>query len=99
MVGETWTNDEKKRLRVMTIDPVRCPPSRLKSMISYFRTPGVSLWAVTYGSGPFHVSKDLGTKIRDFVADGALDWVMANNFQSGVDASLCHRTPKPGGLS
>ena len=45
-------------------------------MIDYFRTPGVFLYDVTEGDEPFHVSKSLGTKIRNFVADGALDWVM-----------------------
>ena len=79
MVGKIWTTDQAGRLRALTIDPVQSTPDRLKEMIDYFRTPGVTLWAVTEGKGPFHVSKSLGTKIRDLAADGALDWVMDEN--------------------
>lgn len=76
MIGENWDNEQKRRLREMRIDPVRSPPERLMTMIEYFRTPGESLWAVTEGKGPFHVSKELGAKVRDLVAAGALDWVL-----------------------
>ena len=75
MIGENWDNEQKRRLKEMRIDPVRSPPGRLKTMIDYFRKPGVSLWAVTVGDVPFHVSKELGTKIRDYQADGKLDWL------------------------
>ena len=76
MVGEYWTGEEKRKLKAMTIRSVKTSPKRLKEMIEYFRTPGATLWAVTEGDGPFHVSKWLGRKIRNFVDDGALDWVM-----------------------
>ena len=76
MVGEFWTKDEKLRLKEMYIDPVTSSPESLKKMVTYFRTPGSSLWAVTEGAGPFHVSKSLGRKIRDYQAEGALDWLM-----------------------
>lgn len=76
MVGEYWTSVEKGRLKALTISPTKSPPKTLKEMIEYFRTPGASLWAVTEGNGPFHVSKSLGTKIRDYVEDGSLDWVI-----------------------
>jgi len=77
MVCENWTSEEKRRLKKIRIDPVRSPPERLKTLIEYFRTPGASLWAVTEGEdGPFHVSKELGRKIRDLLAKGDLDWVM-----------------------
>ena len=75
MVGENWTSEEMQRLKKNRIDPVRSPPERLKSMIEYFRT-GASLWAVTEGKGPFHVSKEFGRKIKDLLAKGDLDWVM-----------------------
>ncbi len=75
MVGENWTSEEMRRLRKINIDPVRSPTERLKLMIEYFRT-GASLWAVTEGKGPFHVSKELGRKIKDLLAKGDLDWVM-----------------------
>jgi hypothetical protein len=39
------------------IDPLVSSPERLKTMVNYFRTPDASLWAVTEGHGPFHVSK------------------------------------------
>lgn len=76
MVGEYWTGEEKRKLKAMTISHVITSPKRLKEMIEYFRTPGASLWAVTEGDGPFHVSKELGRKIRNYVDDDALDWVM-----------------------
>jgi len=75
-MGEIWTNEEKRRLKAMHLDPVRSPPLRLRELINYFRIPESSLWAVTEGHGPFQVSKSLGTKIRDLVADGALNWVI-----------------------
>ncbi len=77
MIDENWTSEEKRRLRKISIDPVRSPPERLKSMIEYFRRPGASLWAVTDGEdGPFKASKEFGRKIRDLLAKGELDWVM-----------------------
>ena len=76
MDGEFWTNEEKRKLKAMTISPFKSSPERLKALIEYFRTPGVSLWDVTEGRGPMHVSKSLGTKIRDYVGVGDLDWVM-----------------------
>ena len=76
MVDENWTTEEKRRLKAMTISPIASSPERLKEMIEYFRTPGASLWAVTEGQGPLHVSKSLGTKVRDYVDSGDLDWVM-----------------------
>ncbi len=76
MVGEYWTKDEKLRLKEMHIDPVRSSPERLKEMVGYFRTPDSSLWAITEGHGPLKVSKSLGTKIRDYSEEGALDWLM-----------------------
>ena len=76
MVGEYWTGEEKWKLKAMTISPVRTSPKRLKEMIEYFRRPDAPLWAVTEGDRPFHVSKELGRKIRNFVDDGALDWMM-----------------------
>lgn len=88
MIGDNWNNEQKRRLRAMRIDPVRSPPKRLKTMIDYFGTPGVFLYDVTEGDEPFHVSKSLGTKIRNFVADGALDWVLGEDVtkhDQGVD--------------
>jgi len=76
MVGEYWTGEEKRKLKAMTISPVKISPMGLKEMIEYFRTPGATLWEVTEGDGPFHISKERGRKIRNFVDDGALDWVM-----------------------
>jgi len=76
MDREFWTSEEKRKLKAMTISPVINSPKRLKMMIRYFQTSGASLWAVTDGDGPFHVSKELGRKIRNYVDDGALDWVM-----------------------
>ena len=76
MVGEYWTKDEKLRLKELHIDPVRSSPERLKTMVHYFRTPDASLWAIVEGNGPLKVSKSLGTKIRDYVEEGALDWLM-----------------------
>jgi len=76
MVGEYWTGEEKRKLKAMTISPVITSPKRLKEMIEYFRRPNAPLWAVTVKDVPFHVSKELGRKIRDLVDDGALDWVM-----------------------
>jgi len=58
------------------IDPLVSSPERLKTMVNYFRTPDASLWAVTEGHGPFHVSKSLAMKVRDYADDGALDWLM-----------------------
>ena len=79
MVGEYWTTEQKIRLKEMNIDPVASSPERLKEMVNYFRKPGSSLWAVTEGDGPFHVSKSLGKKVRDDQAEGALDWLMDEN--------------------
>ena len=76
MDREFWTSEEKRKLKAMTISPVKSSPERLKALIEYFRTPGASLWDVTEGRGPIHVSKSLGTKIRDYVGVGDLDWVM-----------------------
>lgn len=84
MIGENWTNEERLRLRAMTIDPVRSSPKRLKELIDYFRTPPASLWEITEGRGLLHVSKSLGTKIRDYVGDGDLDWLDETPQQSVV---------------
>lgn len=79
MAAEHWTGEEKRKLKTMTISPVISSRKRIKEMIGYFRTPGASLWAVTEGDGPFHVSKELGRKIRKYVDDDDLDWVMDEN--------------------
>ncbi len=76
MIGENWTNEQKRRLKEMHFDPVRNPPERLKAMVKYFRTPGASLFAITDGDGPLHATKKLARKVRDYQAEGALDWVM-----------------------
>ena len=47
MSGETWTNDEAKRLLAMTISPVRNPPEKIKAMINHFKTPKASIHAIT----------------------------------------------------
>ena len=65
MVGEYWTGEEKRKLKAMTISAVKNSPKGLKEMIEYFRTPGATLWAVTEGDVPFHVSKERGRKIRN----------------------------------
>ncbi len=54
---------------------VRSSPKRLKDLVNYFRTPGASLFAITEGNGPLHVSKPLGTKVRNYQAEGKLDWL------------------------
>ena len=76
MVGEYWTSEEKQMLKEVTISPVKSSPQRLKDLIKYFRTPGATLWKITEGHGALHVSKSLGAKIRNFVENGGLDWVM-----------------------
>ena len=76
MVGEYWTQDEKLRLKELRIHPVKSSPERLKKIVNYFRMPDSSLWTVTEGHGPFHVSKSLAMKVRDYQAEGALDWLM-----------------------
>lgn len=76
MAGENWTSEEKRKLKAMTISPIKSSPKRLKEIVEYFQTPGASLWAVTEGPGPLHMSKSLGTKVRDYVDSGDLDWVM-----------------------
>ena len=77
MSGETWTNEQAKRLWAMSISPVRSSPERIKGMINYFRTPGSSVFAITEGDAPVHASKPLARKIRDYVLDGSPDWVLA----------------------
>jgi len=57
MVGDYWTKEQKTILKELHIDPLVSSPERLKTMVNYFRTPDASLWAVTEGHGPFHVSK------------------------------------------
>ena len=76
MSGEYWSNEDKLRLKKLHIDPVRSPPERLKEMVNYFRKPGASVFAITEGDGPLQVSKSLARKVRDYQAEGALDWVM-----------------------
>ena len=76
MVGEIWTMDEKLRLKELHIDPVRSSPEKLKKMVNYFRTPNASVFAITEGHGPLHVSKSLARKVRDYQDEGALDWLM-----------------------
>ena len=76
MVGDYWTKEQKNILMELHIDPLISSPERLKTMVNYFRTPDASLWAVTEGQGPFHVSKSLGMKVRGHVDEGALDWLM-----------------------
>ena len=76
MVRDYWTREEKLKLKELHIDPVSNSPERLKELVNYFRTPDSSLWAITEGHGPLHVSKSLGRKIRDYQAEGALDWLM-----------------------
>ena len=76
MAGENWTSEEKRKLKAMTISPIKSSPKRLKAIVEYFRTPGASLWKVTEGPGPLRMSKSLGTKARDYVDSGDLDWVM-----------------------
>ena len=75
IVGEHWTKDQKLRLKELGICPVRSSPKRLKDLVSYFRTPGASLFEISEGNGPLHVSKYLGRKIRNYQAEGKLDWL------------------------
>ena len=53
MVGDFWTKEEKLRLKEMHIDSVTSSPEILKKMVTYFQTPGSSLWAVTEELGHF----------------------------------------------
>ncbi|MBC8281126.1 MAG: hypothetical protein H8E48_10105 [Chloroflexi bacterium] len=76
MDSENWTGEEKRKLKAMTINPLINSRRRLREIIEYYRAPGASLWAVTDGDGPFHLSKELGRKIREYVDDGSLDWVL-----------------------
>ena len=76
MSGETWTNEEAKRLWAMTISSMRSSPEKIKSMINHFKTPEASVRAISGGAGAVEVSRPFARKIRDFVADGDLDWVM-----------------------
>ena len=76
MSGETWTNDEVKKLWAMTISPVRSSPEKIKAMINHFKTPKASIFAITESGEPLKVSKPFARKIRNFVAAGDLDWVM-----------------------
>ena len=76
MVGDYWTKEQKMTLKELHIDPLISSPERLKEMVNYFQTPNASLWAITEGGGPFHVSKSLGRKIRGYADEGALDWLM-----------------------
>jgi len=75
MSGETWTNEQAKRLWAMSISPVRSSPEKIKVMIDHFKTPEASIHAITDGGGPLAVSKPFARKIRKLVADGDLDWV------------------------
>ena len=77
MTGGSWSSDQKLRLKKLSIDPVRNPPDRLKGLVNYFRSPGASIFRITDGDGPFRVSKGLARKIRYYVAEGTLDWVLA----------------------
>ena len=88
MSGETWTNEQAKRLWAMSISPVRSSPERIKGMINYFRTPGSSVFAITEGDAPVHASKPLARKIRDYVLDGSLDWVLAETSDSEISLGL-----------
>ena len=76
MSGETWTNDEVNKLWAMTISPVRSSPEKIKAMIDHFKTPKASIHAITGGAGALNVSRTFARKIRNFVADGDLNWVM-----------------------
>ncbi len=82
MVSGYWTKEQKIILKKLHIDPLISSPERLKTMVNYFRTPGATLWAVTEGHGPFHVSKSLGMKVREYADDDALDWVMEETSDS-----------------
>ena len=59
----------------MSICSVRNSPKRLKDLVNYFRTPGASLFAISEGNGPLHVSKSLGSKIRNYQSEGELEWL------------------------
>ena len=76
MARDYWMKEEILRLKELHIDPVHSSPERLREMVNYFRMPDASLFKVTEGKGPLKVSKSLGSKVRDYVADGTLDWLM-----------------------
>ena len=73
---QNWNSDQKRRLKELHIDPVKTPPERLKKIVDYFRKPGASVFEITEGNGPLRVSKELARKIRKYVEEGKLDWVM-----------------------
>ncbi|MCH7552521.1 MAG: hypothetical protein IIC82_00780 [Chloroflexi bacterium] len=73
---QNWNSDQKRRLKALHIDPVRNPPEKLREIAKHFRKPGASVFAITEGDGPLRVSKELARKIRKYVEEGKLDWVM-----------------------
>lgn len=75
VVGQGWTEEEKERLRRLSIDPVQRPPHELVPLVECFSNGG-SVRAVSEGSTSPHVSKLLARKLRDLTQDGELDWVL-----------------------
>ena len=70
-----WTDDQVRKLRKLHLSPERNPPEKLKAIVNHFFDGG-TIWAVTDGDGPVHVSKGLATKVRQLTKGGELEWLL-----------------------
>jgi hypothetical protein len=78
MANRTWTTEEIRQLRELSIDPVQNDPEKLISLVKHFLSGG-SKFAVTEGRGPVRVSKVLATKVQNLCREGKLDWLVEDS--------------------
>ena len=84
-MGATWNTEERERLKLLRLDAVRNPPDKLAALVTHFKRPNATVFAVTEsGEAERHVSKGLAKKVRDYTSDGKLDWVLDRAAGSGT---------------
>ena len=85
---KSWTEEEKKRLMELRLDPVQNKPEKLNLLVAHFLSGG-SKFAVTEGRGPVRVIKGLATKVQVLCERESLNWI--------VDASAPPKSVPPEG--
>ena len=80
----TWNTEERQLLKQLRLNAVRNPPAKLEALVTHFKRPNATVFAVTESGEPErNVSKGLAKKVRDYTSAGKLDWVLERAAGSG----------------
>ena len=73
-----WSDDEKRKLRDLTIDPARHSREKLIALVEHFKRGG-SLYSVTDNGEPVYASQDFARKMRRGTEDEELSWLLGQD--------------------